>query len=163
MNYSFEQMSEENGNDVIGIFNYYAENTFYAYPENKLPVQFYSRFLDIAKTYPAFVIKCENQIIGFCLLRPYNPFPVFKETAEVSYFIKKEYIGKGIGTAVLKKLEESALNIGIKRLLADISSENEPSIQFHKKKGFYKCGHFKNAGKKFDRYFDVIWMEKELM
>ena len=162
MNYSFEQMSQEHENEVMSIFNYYVENTFYAYPENKLPNQFYSRFLDIAKAYPAFVIKSEEQIIGFCLLRPYNPFPVFKETAEVSYFIKKEYTGKGVGTTVLKKLEESAIDMGIKRLFADISSENKQSIEFHKKNGFVKCGHFKNAGKKFDKYFDIVWMEKEL-
>lgn len=162
MNYSFEQMAQEHENEVMDIFNYYIENTCYAYPENKLPNQFYSRFLDIAKAYPAFVIKSEDQIIGFCLLRPYNPFPVFKETAEVSYFIKKEYTGKGIGTAVLKKLEESALHMGIKRLLADISSENKHSIEFHEKNGFTKCGHFKNAGKKFNKHFDVVWMEKEL-
>lgn len=163
MTYSFEPMTQEHEIEVMSIFNYYVENTFYAYPENKLPNQFYSRFLDIAKTYPAFVIKSVNQIIGFCLLRPYNPFPVFKETAEVSYFIKKEFTGKGIGTAVLKKLEESAINMGIKRLLADISSENEQSIEFHLKNGFCKCGNFINAGKKFDKYFDIVWMEKELL
>lgn len=163
MNYLFEQMAQEHENEVMGIFNYYIENTFYAYPENRLPNQFFSRFLDIAKAYPAFVVKSGNQIIGFCLLRPYNPFPTFKETAEVSYFIKKEYTGKGIGTGVLKKLEESALDMGIKRLLADISSENKFSIEFHEKNGFVKCGHFKNAGKKFDKYFDVVWMEKELI
>lgn len=162
MKYSFETMSLDHQKDVMEIFNYYIENTFYAYPERKIPEMFYSKFLEIGKTYPAFVVKCDDSVIGFCLLRPYNPFPVFRETAEVSYFIKSEFTGKGIGSIVLKKLEESALDMGIKRLLADISSENRHSINFHLKNGFSECGLLKNAGKKFDKYFNVVWMEKEL-
>ncbi len=159
----FEPMSDGHENDVMSIFNYYIENSFYAYPEKKMPDQFFARFLEIGKTYPAFVIKSDGIIAGFCLLRPYNPFPVFRETAEVSYFIKQEFTGKGIGSVALKKLEESAQNIGIKRLLADISSENQHSINFHQKNGFVRCGVFKNAGRKFGKYFDVVWMEKELL
>jgi len=162
MDCTFEPMSPEHERDVMDIFNYYAEQTFYAYPEGKLPNMFYSRFLEIAKMYPAFVIKHDHTIIGFCLLRPYNPFPVFKETAEISYFIKKEYTGNGIGKKALDKLEESAKKMGIKTILADISSENHDSINFHQKNGFKQCGAFTKIGKKFNQYFDVIWMEKEL-
>jgi len=162
MNYTFEPMSQEHEKDVMDIFNYYTENTFYVYPEGRIPNQFYSKFLEIGKFYPAFVIKSDNSVIGFCLLRPYNPFPVFRETAEVSYFIRKDFTGKGVGSIALKKLEESASKMGIKRLLADISSENQNSINFHLKKGFIECGRFRNAGKKFNQYFNVVWMEKEL-
>ena len=155
-------MAPEHETDVMDIFNYYCENTFNAYPEGRMPTQLYLRFLDIAKAYPAFVVKGGAEIIGFCLLRPYNPFPVFKETAEISYFLKDGHTGKGIGRQVLSKLEEEAGKAGIKRLLADISSENRGSIDFHLKNGFTQCGTFKNVGKKFDKSFDVVWMEKEL-
>ena len=50
MNIFFETLSPEHETGVMEIFNYYAENTFYAYPESSLPVQFYSRFLEIGKT-----------------------------------------------------------------------------------------------------------------
>ncbi len=162
MNLIFEPMSAEHERDVMDIYNYYARNTFFAYPENPLPNQFYSRFLEIGKTHPAYAIIADGEVIGFCLLRPYNPFPVFRETAEVSYFIKKEFTGRGLGGVVLKKLEESARQKGIKKLLADISSENSASIKFHLNNGFTQCGRFRNAGKKFDRHFDVVWMEKDL-
>ncbi len=90
MNYTFEPLNPEHENSVMEIFNYYIENSFAAYPESKLPVQFFNRFLEISRTYPSYVIKDGETIIGFCLLRPYNPFPVFKETAEITYFIHKD-------------------------------------------------------------------------
>lgn len=164
MNIEFKNMTQEYSKEVIDIFNYYIENTYAAYPESKVPYEFFYKFLELTKGYPAFIIKNNDndKIIGFCFLRAYNPFPVFRETAEISYFIEKDEVGKGIGTEALKILEREAKKIGINRLLADISSENILSINFHKSNGFEECGRFHNVGKKKGRYFDVVWMEKTL-
>jgi len=51
---------------------------------------------------------------------------------------------------------------GVETLLANISSLNEVSLNFHLKHGFKECGRFQRIGKKFDRDFDVIWMQKFL-
>jgi len=162
MDCTFDQLSQEHENEVMDIFNYYTENTCYAYPEGRLPNAFFSMFMGLAKAYPAYAIKYDSDIIGFCLLRPYNPMSAFKRTAEVSYFIKKEFTGKGFGSMALQRLEAEAKKMGIKVLLADISSENRDSIKFHLKNGFSRCGLFHKAGFKFGKHFDVVWMEKEL-
>lgn len=159
---TFENMSEKHRDGVMNIFNYYAENSFSAYPEKQLPIEFYGKFLEMTKGYPSFTILYENKIAGFCFLRAYNPFPAFKETAEITYFISKEYTGKGLGKAALDKLEAEAKNIGIKNILASITSENIQSISFHKKSGFTECGRFKCIGKKWEKPFDIIWMQKEI-
>jgi L-amino acid N-acyltransferase YncA len=163
MDHRFEKMMPEHENDVMEIFNYYAQNSFAAYPKGRVPNKLFFKFLEIGKTYPSFVIKSgDGVVIGFCLLRPYNPFAAFKETAEVSYFIKHEFVGRGIGKSALMKLEDEAKKLGIKHLLADISSENNESIKFHKRNGFNQCGKFDNIGKKFGKTFSVVWMEKEI-
>jgi len=162
MEIRFEKLSREHAKEVMEIFNHYILNSFAAYPENPLPEEFFSKFMEIAAGYPAFVMKKEGKVIGFCLLRPYNPFPVFKQTAEVSYFIHPDFTGLGIGKKALKQLEESARTSGIRKLLADISSENSASIQFHLRNGFKECGNFSHTGKKFGKDFSVVWMEKDL-
>ena len=161
----FENMTKKYEKEIMDIFNYYIENSYAAYPDLKLPYKFFNRFIQMTKGYPAFVLKNKKtmKVIGFCFLRPYNPFPVFKETAEITYFIEKNEVRKGFGKEMLKKLEEEAKKIGIKRLLADISSKNIQSIQFHKKNGFKRCGQFHNVGKKKGKNFDVVWMEKALI
>ena len=164
MNIKFNRMSKENSREVMDIFNYYVENGFAAYPETKLPYEFYGMFLEMTKNYPAYVLKNTDseKVLGFCFLRAYNPFPVFRETAEISYFLEKDEVGKGIGKEALRRLEVDAKNAGINRLLASISSENSESIKFHSKNGFIECGKLCKVGKKQGKYFDVIWMEKEL-
>ncbi|MDX9703293.1 MAG: N-acetyltransferase family protein [Candidatus Auribacterota bacterium] len=161
----FEAMTEKHGVSVMEIFNYYVEHGFSAYPEKSLPVEFFAKFIEMTKGYPAFVMidEATQEIVGFCFLRPYNPFPVFKKTAEISYFIKPEYTGKGLGTIALEKLQSEAKNKGIKFILASISSRNEQSLSFHKKNGFFECGKFSSIGEKKGVAFDVIWMQKELV
>jgi len=51
---------------------------------------------------------------------------------------------------------------GVDCLLANISSHNEQSLDFHRKMGFQQCGRFRRVGKKFGKDFDVIWMQKLL-
>jgi phosphinothricin acetyltransferase len=164
MNVIFDRMSREYGKEVMDIFNYYVENSFAAYPENKLPYESYGTFLEMTKNYPAYVLKNaeSEKVLGFCFLKAYSPFPVFRETAEISNFLAKDEIGKGLGTDALRRLEEDAKNVGINRILARISSENSKSIQFHSKNGFIECGRLNKIGKKQGKYFDIIWMEKEL-
>lgn len=165
MNTEFELLASKHKNEVMNIFNYYIENSFAAYPDAKLPDEFFHMFLEAAKQYPAYAIKPEGEekVIGFCLLRAYNPFRPFMETAEISYFIDKEYLGHGIGRKALRILEEDAKKRGIKTIMAEISSENQASLLFHKKNGFIECGRMIEIGKKFGKYFDVVWMQKKII
>lgn len=118
----------------------------------------------MAKGYPAYVMKNNStgEVVGFCFLKAHSPLPVFKHTAEITYFIGKDEVGKGIGKEALNLLEEEGKAMGIKQILASISSYNERSIEFHRKNGFLECGRFLKIGKKNGNIFDVVWMEKEI-
>ena len=164
MRISIVQLEMEHAKDVLEIFNYYVENTFAAYPENPLPEQAARRLIENCNGYPAFAGVDENgKVAGFCMLRPYNPFSVFAETAEITYFIAPEYTGSGIGSRMLEHLEKSAREKGIRHILASISSLNEGSVRFHLRKGFMECGRFRDIGRKKGRNFDVIYLQKDLL
>ena len=52
--------------------------------------------------------------------------------------------------------------MGIKNLLAEVSSENNGSLSFHKKHGFEVVGELKNIGTKFNRKFGIVYMQKTI-
>ncbi|MGE0076460.1 MAG: N-acetyltransferase family protein [Bacteroidales bacterium] len=159
---SFEKLSMKHQVEIIDIFNYYVINTTSAFPDKSVSYYYYSKILDATKGCPAFAITIQDKTIGFCFLHAYNPFPTFSECAEITYFIDKDYTGKGIGNLVLKKLESEAKKMGIKTLLASISSENIKSINFHLKNNFKDCGRFEDIAKKDGKSFDIVWMQKRL-
>ena len=163
MNFTFENLNLEHQEEVMRILNYYIKETTSAYREKTVENGHFLNFIDSTQTHCGFAIKDnQNRIVGFCTLEPYMPLSTFSEVAETMYFIHHEYTGKGIGTLVLKKLEDEARKRGIKKLLANISSENIKSIRFHKKNGFIEYGRLENIGKKFGRYFSIVWMGKEI-
>ncbi len=164
MNHIFEPLGVEHRVPVIDIYNHYIENSYAAYPEKKMPYEFFDTFLEKTKGYPAFTIKngSTNKIVGFCYLKAHHPFSVFKETTEITYFIEPSEVGKGIGKKALQLLAEKGKNMGIKQILASISSLNEQSLTFHLKNGFKECGRFDRIIKKNGIYFDIIWMQKEI-
>lgn len=159
----FEKLSEEHRIPVIDVLNYYVEHEVSAYPEEKLNYDYYENLLNIANKYPAYAIKVMNKVVGFCFLNAYHVLSSFKGTATITYFIDKEYVGKGIGKNALTKLENDAKSNGIKILLANIASVNERSLIFHSKNGFFKCGEFKNILQKKNKEYSIVWMQKTLI
>ncbi|MFZ5643072.1 MAG: GNAT family N-acetyltransferase [Bacillota bacterium] len=160
---AIREMKKEDRIEVIDIFNYYVENSYAAYPETVIPYEFFEEIFMKAEGYPRAVIENEDGFIaGFALLRPYNPIPAFRDTAEISYFVKTGMTGLGLGSLMLNFLVDKARLIGIKNILAGISSLNEGSIRFHSKKGFNECGRFNGIGIKKGHYFGVVWMQLEI-
>lgn len=163
MEYSIHPISDEDGKAVLDIFNHYIENSFAAYPDKKFPYQAMDTLLGCSNGLPAGTIKNrQGRVAGFGMLRLYNPLPAFSKTAEVTYFLHPDFTGKGLGSMLLADLETRAKAGGIRTLLANISSLNPGSIDFHRKNGFTECGRFLRIGEKKDRTFDVVWMQKRI-
>jgi L-amino acid N-acyltransferase YncA len=145
---------------ILQIFNHYAINSFAAYPEGPLPERLFDLLRDDSISF--VVAELKGLVIGFGLLKPFMPFPVFHATATASYFVEPGYIGKRVGGRILKYLEVRAGEAGITTLVVHISSKNEASIRFHLRNGFTEAGRLRAVGQKFGEPFDVVWMQKTL-
>jgi phosphinothricin acetyltransferase len=163
MEYDIFPLSSSDREDVIDIFNYYIENSFAAYPERRVPYEFFDPLFQSTAGYPSAIVKDKSKtILGFGMLRPYSPLPTMVGTAEITYFIRPGRTGKGIGSTILEYLLGKAREKGLHCVLASISSLNEGSIRFHSQHGFSECGRFREVGKKHGSLFDIVWMQKLL-
>jgi phosphinothricin acetyltransferase len=162
MDFKFLPFVESHKEGIRQTFDYYAQNGFAAFLE-RTPESFVEKMYALTENYPRFVVLTDNdEFAGFGALHPYHPFPAFKETSEIAYFIKPEFTGMGLGSKILKMLEKSAKERGLSVILACISDKNQGSIRFHEKNGFEKWGFFPKVGKKFDEGFGLVWMGKRL-
>lgn len=163
MDYQLVRLSEGDRRAVIDILNHFIENSFAAYPEEKAGDAFFDRILAMVDGYPAVSVRAgDGEVVGFAFLRAYHPASTFRRTAEITYFLRPEHTGKGVGRRILEQFEQEAREMGIDTILASISSLNEGSIRFHRQMGFARCGTFRRVGRKQGRDFDVIWMQKRL-
>jgi phosphinothricin acetyltransferase len=155
---TIREMQESDGDAVMKIFNHYAAATFAAYPEGPLPPQFFVPLREGALS--AIVLEDDGGIAGFGLLKPFLPFPSFRKTGMLTYFLAPEVTGKGFGSRLLERLSEDAKMKGMTMLVANMSSKNEASIGFHKRHGFSEAGNLAGVGEKFGQTFGVLWMQK---
>ena len=161
MSFKFREYRDEDSPRLVEIFNYYIENSYAAYREQKIDGSFIEILRNISRGYPFYIVEDDSDgVVGFGMIHPYHPSEVFKRTAELSYFFDRDHTRKGIGFELLDKLTADARAMGVDSLVASISSRNEESLNFHLKNGFVECGRFKRIGRKWDRDFDVVWMQK---
>jgi L-amino acid N-acyltransferase YncA len=159
----FTPLSESDGDEVIRIFNYYIEHSDAAFFDDPIPPAFFGQIRALVGDYPSVAVRDgNNTLVGFGILRSHSPLSAFRHTADITYFVRPGRTGAGIGQKMLAYLEEEGRKAGISCILTEISSRNEGSIRFHLKNGFRECGRFINAGKKDGRFFDTVWLQKEI-
>jgi len=153
-------VKESDRDAVISIFNYYVIHGYAAYPDQPVSDTFFAYLRH--GTFSFYVIESAAGVVGFGFTKPFLPFPVFSTTFSLTYFIMPEYSHHGLGTRLLHRLLSDAKDLGLNMAVANMSSRNDASVQFHTKHGFEEAGRLHRVGIKFGEPFDVIWMQKAI-
>jgi L-amino acid N-acyltransferase YncA len=161
--YRLVPLSEHHVAAMLRIFNQHVAEGFAAYPEEPVSEEIMHNLLSQVAVLPAIAVEtADGTLLGFGFLRSYSPQTAFAHTAQITIFLNAQHTRAGIGTAVLRHLEDNARRQGITKILAHISSRNAASLAFHTKHGFTECGRFPEIGRKWEVPFDVVWMIKSL-
>jgi RimJ/RimL family protein N-acetyltransferase len=77
--------------------------------------------------------------------------------------VKKKYWGFGIGSLLLDTLLEWAKsNQFIKKINLRVRTDNQRAIKLYEKRGFVKEGTLRKEIFLNDKYYDLLWMGREL-
>jgi L-amino acid N-acyltransferase YncA len=113
--------------------------------------------------FPIFVATNEDQrIVGWSALNRFHDRAGYRFTSENSIYIAADHRGRGIGKLLLKPLIDAGQELKLHAIIAAIDGDNQASIRLHEGFGFEKVGHFKKVGFKFNRWLDVVYMERLL-
>ena len=117
----------------------------------------------LSKGLPYLVIEDQGQVQGFAYCNWFKPRPAYRFSAEDSIYLATNASGLGWGRLLLSELCRKAEAAGIRKLIAIIGdSANAGSIGVHGSVGFQSVGVVKACGWKFNRWLDIVMMEKAL-
>ena len=117
----------------------------------------------LARGLPWLVAVADNQVCGFAYCNWFKPRPAYRFSAEDSIYLEPRTKGQGLGRALLAELATQAERAGVRKLIAVIGdSSNTGSIGVHRALGFQPVGVLASCGWKFDRWLDVVLMERTL-
>ncbi|EGM68484.1 phosphinothricin N-acetyltransferase [Shewanella sp. HN-41] len=77
-------------------------------------------------------------------------------------YLSQDAIGNGIGSRLYKALIERLRDLSIHSIIGGIALPNAASVALHEKLGFEKVAHFKEVGRKMNRWIDVGYWEMVL-
>jgi phosphinothricin acetyltransferase len=149
--------------EVTDIYNYYVKNSTATFDEDILSYDQFKNRCDVVRAiYPFLVYEEDGQILGYAYLNKFSLRTAYRFTADLSIYIRNDYLGKGIGEILYKRLEAKAINMGIRNIVSIITSSNQESIKFHTKMGFLVDGIMKNFGYKNNLWLGVYYMSKNI-
>ncbi len=108
------------------------------------------------------VAEIDATVVGFGSLSPWRDRPAYSTTVEDSIYIERGRRGMGVGKAMLTELVATATAHGFHACMARIVGGHEASIALHAACGFEVVGTEREVGRKFNRWLDVVLMERML-
>jgi L-amino acid N-acyltransferase YncA len=113
--------------------------------------------------WPWLVAKDASGVLGFGYYTQFRNRSAYRFCAEDSVYVRETVRGQGVGKAIVTALLAHAAKAGFTQMLAVIGdSENTGSIGVHASLGFTHAGTIRKVGYKFDRWLDVVTMQKSL-
>lgn len=116
----------------------------------------------VARGFPVLVAELNGRCIGYATYGPFRPNDGYKHSRELSIYVDAAHRGKGIASKLMDRLEEHARADGVHVLVGGLEADNTASLALHARHGFEKVGHLKQVGRKFDRWLDLVLMQKVL-
>jgi len=154
--------------DIDAITQIYSEHVLHGTGtfeiEPPTPAEMRTRRAEVlAKGLPYLVVEDAGRVLGFAYCNWFKPRPAYRFSAEDSVYMDSTAHRQGLGRALLAELCAQAERAGVRKLIAVIGdSANTASVGLHQALGFTEVGTMAACGWKFERWLDIVLMEKPL-
>jgi phosphinothricin acetyltransferase len=149
---------------ITAIYRHYVEHstaTFDLVPPGETAMaEKFGQMLDLG--HPALVAEEAGLCLGYAYASYYRPRPAYRFTCENSVYCAPQALRRGIGMALMTRIVEQARAFGFRQMIAVITAEGRDSIRLHEKLGFREVGRHEAVGFKFERWLDIVHMQKAL-
>jgi L-amino acid N-acyltransferase YncA len=149
---------------ITAIYSHYVRNTAITFdtevPGEEAIAEKYAGLKRLG--HPLIVAEEDGKVLGYAYASFYRPRAAYRFTCEDSIYLDPSATGRGLGKAMLTELLAQSAAFGFKQMLAVITADTANSIAIHEKFGFKRVGYYKAVGYKFDRWHDIVHLQKTL-
>ena len=135
-----------------------------------------TRYEKSSKSESESVHENSSRIIGFAYAGPFRARAGWRFTCEDSIYLRPGYERRGLGKVLLSTLITRCKSLGYRKMVAVISVDGSgeggkhacndglglASVNLHKSLGFVEAGLFTNAGEKFNRIMDSLFLTLDI-
>ena len=112
--------------------------------------------------YRLLVATDGSRVLGYATSSPFQSRAAYETTVATAIYCAPDNLGRGAGSLLYGALFRAIAGENLHRAMAGITLPNEASVRLHHKFGFTDIGIEHEVGRKFDRYWDVLILERPL-
>jgi len=116
----------------------------------------------IATGYAFLVAEQGDALLGFATYGQFRGGIGYRHTGEHTIILDPAAKGQGLGRALMAGICDHARATGMHSLWAGVSAENTQGVTFHDRLGFDTIARLPQVGRKFERWHDLVLMQKRL-
>ncbi|WP_074257547.1 GNAT family N-acetyltransferase [Vannielia litorea] len=145
---------------ICGLVNHVIRNTIVTFNSvEKVPGEIAAQMAAGAP----FWVACEaGRVAGYASYGQFRGGVGYRHTIEHSIALDEAAWGRGMGRALMGALCDHATAAGMHSVFAGVSAENGAGVRFHAAMGFEEVARLREVGFKFDRWHDLVLMQKFL-
>ncbi len=116
-----------------------------------------------ARGFPVLVAMDAGVVAGFASFGDWRgQWAGYRYTVEHSVHVRADVRRRGVGRELVEALIPRARDLGMHVMIGGIDASNLDSILFHQRLGFERVAHFREVGRKFGRWLDLVFMQRWL-
>jgi len=108
---------------------------------------------------PITLLEADGEIVGWGALSPFRSRCAYRDTIELTIYVRHDCHRRGYGRVIVLDLIERARSLGYHTILAASCEESAGSIALLKSLGFDDAGTLREVGCKFGRRLTVIYLQ----
>jgi phosphinothricin acetyltransferase len=114
----------------------------------------------LAQGYPVLVARDAGGVAGYASFGDWRAFDGYAWTVEHSVHVRADLRRQGQGRRLVEALIPRAAALRKHAMIGCIDADNAGSLALHAGLGFTEVGRFPEAGRKFDRWLDVVFVQR---
>ena len=151
---------------ILTIYNEAVLNTTASYDLEPVSLESRLEWYDQkqASGRPVFVAEAagevpDRSVLGWSTYGEFRAKPGYRYSAEHSVYVAAGSRGQGLGRALMRPVIEHARAAGLHVLIGGVDASNAASMGLHLSLGFEQVAHFRQVGRKFDRWLDLAFVQ----
>lgn len=148
---------------VAAIYAPYVQNTTFSF-EYDAPdaAEITRRMTSLTPQFPWLAAVEDGRLLGYAYAGPNFVRSAYAWGADLSVYLARDALGRGIGRRLYKALEQILFRQGYQVLYGVVTGENERSCRFHESMGYCRRAEFPSTGFKHGKWLSTFWYEKRL-
>lgn len=148
---------------MLAIYNEIVANTTAIYNDKPSSLDERREWLRVRRGggWPVLAAMRGDELVGYASFAEFRgAWPGYLHSVEHSVYVRADCRHQGIGSALVRSLLPLAAALDKHVMIGGIDAANEGSLRLHERLGFQRVAHFREVGRKFGRWLDLVFVQR---